>query len=101
VRDYLNNQDRVYWDEILFLHSDRNDCFIHTSDKKYVIKRSLSKMVASLDQRFCRIHSSYLINIDFVLKVKAGIVHLAGVQIPLGRTYKKAFLEKINPQKIH
>lgn len=97
VHDHNNKTIRVFYDEILYLHSERNYCFIHTQERKFVIKRSLLKMRAYLDNRFLRVHSSYLINADHIKKIETDSVQIQNNKVPIGRSYKKAFLQFINP----
>lgn len=81
---------KVEINEILFIHSDRDYTEIQTSDVKYLSKESLKYWEDYLDEyNFIRIHKSYLISGEKIIKVTSSIVELVNnYNIPIGRAYK-------------
>lgn len=52
---------------ITFLEGEGNYSLIYTScGKRYMVSRTLKSLSEHLDQKFLRIHKSYLVNIDFI-----------------------------------
>ena len=88
---------KVKFEEIQCLQADDNYTFIHTLDNRYIVYISLKEILKKLPKNFIRVHRSYIVNIQFVSGVKADEVYLASDQnIPLGRSFKSNFIEKLN-----
>ncbi len=45
---------------------------------------------------FARIHKSFVIALDKIETIEKHDVFIGGTEIPIGASYKKAFLQKIN-----
>jgi two-component system LytT family response regulator len=90
-------------DQILYCEAD-GYCtnFILTDERKITSSRNLKyyeEMISDLD--FLRVHHSYLINIQYIISyLHEGTITLKGNKsIPLGNSYKKAFLEIFKEMK--
>ncbi len=88
-------REQVLFDEIIYLESEVNYCFVYTLTKKYVLKKSLSKMLShELDERFIRIHQRYAVNKKQVLSVRKDSLELSGlIELPLGKSFQKRVRE--------
>lgn len=54
---------------ITYLEGEGNYSFIHTNcGKRYMVARTLKSLCENLDHNFLRIHKSYLINKNFIVK---------------------------------
>lgn len=79
--------------DILYIKSDSDYTEVTTHQRIYLSKDSLKQWLEKLDTTlFCRVHKSYLINIEHLLKISGNVIHLAHTTIPLGRAYKKNFV---------
>ncbi len=89
---------KVEVDKILFIHSDRDYTEIHTSTDKYLSSESLKYWEETLKEHsFLRVHKSYLVNQDVIVKVSASKIEITeNVSLPIGRVYKSNVLELIN-----
>ena len=71
---------------------------IHTSDniELYEIRAPLEHLEALLPaEGFVRCHKSFIVNLRYVRKYKAGLITVAsGTEIPVGRKYMREFAEK-------
>lgn len=85
------HQDQVWFAEITYIEADDSHCYIHTSAKKYVLKKSLSKLLAEdLDDQFIRIHHKYAVNKLHIRQLETDTVQVTGPLIlPIGRSFKK------------
>ncbi len=84
---------------IVYIKSDGDYTRIYTPGKNHFLSYTLKYWVDLLpDQKFCRIHKSYLINIDYVEKIEGNQVFLAydDAVAPIGRSYRDRFMERIN-----
>ncbi|MEO9511003.1 MAG: LytTR family DNA-binding domain-containing protein [Flavobacteriaceae bacterium] len=79
---------------ILFIKADSDYTEIATDYKTYLSKESLRHWLGILDNaRFCQVHRSYMINIDHLQKVSGNTIHLRHTILPLGRAFKKHFID--------
>ncbi|GAB2548701.1 LytR/AlgR family response regulator transcription factor [Spirosoma aerophilum] len=95
IRVAKNRKVRIDFADILYLYSERNYMFIKTADKLYTIKRSLVSMQEDLDERFVRIHNSYIINIDHLQSIASSTALIHKYILPLGRAYRKNLTGRI------
>lgn len=80
--------------EIMFIKADSDYTEITTEQKTYLSKEPLRHWLEQLDPtQFCQVHRSYVLNIAFLERVSGNVIHLKDTSIPLGRAYKKQFVE--------
>lgn len=86
-----DNIDKILFDEILFLETDGNYCFIHILNRKYILKKSLNKILQEdLDDNFIRIHHRYAINKHHIQIVKLHSLEITEkIELPIGKSFKK------------
>lgn len=91
LRGNSDRTDRVCLDEILFLETNGNYCNIHTKKKKYILKKSLNKILqVELDDNFMRIHHRYAVNKHHIQAVKLQSLEISGeIVFPIGKGFKK------------
>ena len=83
--------------DIIHIKSDSDYTEVTTTQKTYISNYSLKYWLEELNSNsFYQIHKSHLINIKYLVKVTANAIHLTNITLPLGRAYKKHFLEKLN-----
>lgn len=87
---------KVQLDDIIYLSADSNHVQIHTGANLYTLRRSLQSLMEEfVGSALVRVHRSYAVNSARVEKMQPNQLQIAGVQIPLGRSYKEAFLQQI------
>ncbi len=75
-------------ENILFFQADDNYSRIFTTQKNYIISSTLKKVSERLDEeQFIRIHRSYIINKNYIDKIKNSFVYIENHQLPIGRSY--------------
>lgn len=88
--------------DILRIEADRSYCFIYLTDGDRILVSKPLKEIESMlpDNIFFRVHSAYLINMDYVkryTKEDGGNVILNdGSHIPIARRRKKEFFERLS-----
>ena len=88
--------EKVVFRDILFIESMREYVAIHTSEKKYVLNYSMNYMQEVLPTTsFMRVHRSFLVGLAHIQGLKGNVILLAGNEIPIGASYKKAFMEQL------
>jgi DNA-binding LytR/AlgR family response regulator len=93
-RFYFFNTDKknvkIYSDEIIFIESLKDYVRIHAIDKQIVTKFQIGELEKYLaDDKFIRIHKSFIVNADKVTAFNAIQVEVGANTLPLGRTYKE------------
>ncbi len=90
--DYIHIKE----DDILFIKSEGDYSFVYASNKKYLASDSLKHWEETLNQKnFVRVHKSYMVNVTKLDKVGSSNIEIGEHLIPVGRVYKKSFLERI------
>ena len=90
---------RVKIPEIQWVHSDGNYSTIMTTDRKYAVKISLTKLKQRLPEGvFIQIHRSYIVQKDLIQNIDLSSmeVFVGDSGLPLGRTFKEDLLKQLN-----
>lgn len=81
--------------DILYIEARINQSLIYTGDKGIRTNVVLNEILNQLGPGFCRVHRSYAVNLGKTTRLSGNVIMLeGGVKIPLGRNYRKAFVEK-------
>lgn len=76
--------------DILYIESLKDYVRIHSKDKNIVTKFQIGEIDRFLDDnRFIRIHKSYMVNSEKITAYNASEIEIGDVVLPLGRTYKE------------
>lgn len=97
MKDYIfvtedRKQIKILLSEILFVESAKNHIKIKTQRKSHLIKYSISSFEGVLDNRFVRVHRSFIVNRDKVTAYTKHDVEIGTVEIPISDSYKDVFL---------
>jgi len=90
---------KVEVEEIMWIESDGNYSTIVMENKKYLVRRSLTRMMESLPpQQFIRLNKSCIAQASLITRIDAtnNVVFLGDTEKTLGRNYKKPLLDKLN-----
>ena len=82
-------QVKVFLDEIQYIESLKDYVKIVLHNDSYVVKYSLLAIMKLLDDRFLRIHRSFIINMDKVTAYTKQDVELGDRELPIGDSYKE------------
>jgi DNA-binding LytR/AlgR family response regulator len=87
---------KVFADEIRYIESLKDYIRIHTLHGPVVTKYQIGEMEELLSSgNFCRIHKSFIVNLDFVKAYSATDVEVGEESLPLGRTYVDLFRMRV------
>ncbi len=88
---------KLYESNILYVESFLHYIVIHTKDKEYRIKESLSSFENKLSDDFYRIHRSYVVSLKCITKISRTSVNIGKSELPLSRgkydDINRAFIE--------
>lgn len=83
---YDRQTDVVPLSRILYIEAQRQYVAIHTNDKIYRMKSSLSDTEDKLDEYFFKCQRSFLVNLRYVVRIKSDCVVLKNdIEIPISR----------------
>jgi len=86
-------------DDILYCESDSAYCkLVFVDGRSMLLSKTLKEVEEALQhEHFCRIHHSYLVNMDYLQKYIKGeggeVILTNGVNLPVSRTRKQDFLK--------
>jgi len=87
---------RIAFDEIEFIQSDRVYLDIHLLDKsKVTVRDSMSSLISKLNESFVRVHRSYIINSSYLREIKPYQVVVNDETLPISKTYLDDLLPKL------
>ena len=87
---------KVMLGDIMYLESMKEYVQVHLIDSTLKLKTRLSDLETRLPERdFIRIHKSYLISISKIKQFDANTVHVGLTQLPISRSYKQVFANRI------
>lgn len=93
-------QLKVHFKDIRYIESLRDYIRITTFTKSYVTYKRLSYMEEVLpENRFVRIHKSYIIALSELKSYRNGFVNLGDCEFPVGRIYKPHFQDALKKLK--
>ncbi|URC14895.1 LytTR family DNA-binding domain-containing protein [Flavobacterium sp. B183] len=99
--DGKNKFVKLFLEEILYVESLQNYVCIHTSNQQIITHSSLKNVVESLPKKgFVQIHKSYVVALKHIESTDNFSVFTNGKELPIGATFKDAFFEKIEENKI-
>ncbi|HEY5825258.1 MAG TPA: LytTR family DNA-binding domain-containing protein [Cyclobacteriaceae bacterium] len=87
------DQVKVFLKDILYIESIKDYLRIITNERSFITYLRISYMQEKLpEDRFVRIHRSFIVSIKKVKAFRNDIVKIGDKELPVGRFYKKAFL---------
>ena len=88
---------KIYLKEILFIEGFRDYRKMYTKNKIYLISTTFGELEEKLKhEKFCRIHKSYMINLNEVQSFTGDTVSVGDRKLPISRTYKSNFKHLFN-----
>jgi DNA-binding LytR/AlgR family response regulator len=88
---------KVMLHEILYLEGIKDYVKIVLPDQRILTKASIGNFLELLPaDRFIRVHKSFAVALSMISAYSVQGIEIDGRQIPVGRTYKKAFLERMD-----
>ncbi|WKN45644.1 LytR/AlgR family response regulator transcription factor [Tunicatimonas pelagia] len=83
-------QVKLLLDSILYVESRKDYITIHCVDEKHTVKYSISAFQKLLDDRFLRIHRSYIVNVNQITAYTKQDVEISRQELPIGEQYRES-----------
>lgn len=89
-------QHRINFNDIFYIESIKDYVNIKTINQEYIVLETLKSLESQLPDNFIRVHKSYIVNINKIKSILQKIIILnSEKEIPIGDSYKYAFMEKL------
>ncbi|MFT6924274.1 MAG: DNA-binding LytR/AlgR family response regulator [Crocinitomicaceae bacterium] len=86
---------KISFKDILWIKADDKYLVIQTVDRNYLYRSTLNDIMNLLDSyMFCRVHRSYIVNLNLITMFKRNCVSIGKIEIPVSRTYLPEFKMK-------
>lgn len=100
-RDYLFVKDgyklvKIDLNSVLYIKGSREYVTFVSENAKVMSLLSLKDLEEELPADFVRIHNSFIVRIQAIQSISKDEITMGGESLPIGSTYKKRFLERIN-----
>jgi len=82
-------QVKLYFSEVLYIESLKDYIKIHIKDETHTIKHGLTAFLELLDERFLRVHRSFIVNLDKISAYTKHDIEIREVEIPIGDSYRQ------------
>jgi DNA-binding LytR/AlgR family response regulator len=92
---------KIFVSEIEYIESWKDYVMVFlTGGKHFLVKQSITALENLLSEHlFMRIHRSYMVSLSKITGYNGLSIQLASKEIPIGRLYKQAVLEKLQEQQ--
>lgn len=89
---------QVVFDHISYIEGVKDYVNFHFTDNRTSVLSliRMKKLEEMLPENFCRIHKSYIVNLNYVTVVDKDTLVCAKKELSIGNNYKKQLYEKIN-----
>jgi two-component system, LytTR family, response regulator len=85
---------KIILDEILYIESDKDYVKVFTQKNTVATRQTISSIEVMLpENRFMRIHRSYIISLDKIKSFTHETVEIANKELPVGKLYRNGFLK--------
>ena len=81
-------QVKVHFNSILYIESLKDYVKIHLEGESHLTKSSISAFEEKLDERFVRVHRSYIINKDQITAYTKNDIEIGKIEIPIGENFR-------------
>ncbi len=93
---HKNAMVKVFLKDILYVEAERSYCRIATKDTEYLLSMPLKELEEKLQvAQLFRLHRSFIVNLQQMDEVADSHVTVGRKAIPIGKSYKEAFLKRI------
>ena len=89
-------QVKVQFESILYVESLKDYVKIHLNGENHLTKARISSFKEKLDERFIRVHRSYIINKDKITAYTKNDIEIGTIEIPIGENFRENLTPFLN-----
>jgi DNA-binding LytR/AlgR family response regulator len=92
-----NIYHNILADDILYIEALGDYVIVNTTNRKYTVLTTMKQIELKLpEQKFIRVHRSYIANIDHIKTFDGNLITIDKKIISIGKSYKKNISHKLN-----
>lgn len=92
-----NVYHNVHADDVLFVEALGDYVTVNTKNRKYTLLTTMKQIEQKLpEQKFARVHRSFIVNIDRVETFDGGMLVIDKKIISIGKSYKQSLASRLN-----
>ena len=84
---------KVYLDEILYFEAKSEYVLVVTNNQKFLVYKRLKEIQNLLLHPFIRVHNSFIINSNWLIKIQDNHIYVADKHIPISVKFRKEILD--------
>ncbi len=86
---------RLPENSIVYLQVEGNYTEIHTTKKRYVVRKSMTKVLEELEINLIQIHRKCYVNPSYIKEANASVYLTTGEVLPISRNFKKDLQKRL------
>jgi two-component system LytT family response regulator len=87
---------KILLSDVLYIESIKDYVEVHLHNDTLTLKYGITAFEKLLDNRFVRVHRSYLVNKDHVTAYTKNDIEIGTIEIPIGDFYKEMALKRLD-----
>jgi two-component system LytT family response regulator len=91
---------KIDFNDVLYIKGEKEYVSIHFKNERLLIYKRMKEMEALLPLHFIRIHTSFIININYIQKIEMNHVLIDNIKIQISENYRQHFLQFLNEKMI-
>lgn len=86
---------KLCFEDIYYIEALGDYVVFHLQNEKHVVYKRMKELEATLPEQFCRIHNSYIVNMNHIAKIEDKQVQIGIIELPVSEKYHPDFWEKV------
>jgi two-component system LytT family response regulator len=86
---------QLKYDDVLFIEGLKDYAVIHTKQGKHTVYKRMKELEETLPAQFSRVHNSYIVNREHIIKIEDNHIYIADSRIPASEKYRDQFFRLV------
>ncbi|MDX1939211.1 MAG: LytTR family DNA-binding domain-containing protein [Saprospiraceae bacterium] len=86
---------KLCFEKIHYIEALGDYAVFHLQNEKHVVYKRMKELEATLPEQFCRIHNSYIVNMNHIIKIEDKQIYIGSNELPISEKYHFDFWERV------
>lgn len=86
---------KLDFDEIRYVEALGDYAVFHLAQERHTVYKRMKELQATLPEQFCRIHNSFIVNMNHIEKIEDKQVYIKQKELPVSEKYHDNFWERV------